>query len=279
MYKNTVLAPIIASNIYLVILAMLIVISPAKTLDYETAPVTKKFTEPDFLKDSAVLIKRLKKMSPPEVSELMGISDKLGDLNFGRYLNWKPPFTLDNAKQAALAFKGDVYTGLEAETFKAADFTFAQKHLRILSGLYGLLRPLDLMQPYRLEMGTKLDNERGKNLYEFWGNQITDALNQQLKKNKSEVLVNLASNEYFKSVKPKQLNADVITPVFKDLKGGNYKIVSFYAKKARGLMSAYIIKNAITNVNDIKGFDVEGYSYNKALSEGNQWVFTRDQAA
>jgi cytoplasmic iron level regulating protein YaaA (DUF328/UPF0246 family) len=256
---------------------MLIVISPAKTLDFDSQAVTKVHTEPEFLDDSQVLINELRTMSPPEVSRLMGISAKLGDLNFGRYLNWHTPFTPANAKQAVLAFKGDVYAGLQAEAFKSQDFKFAQKHLRILSGLYGVLRPLDLMQAYRLEMGTKLSNERGANLYEFWGDKITTALNKQLKKNKSDYLVNLASNEYFKAVKPKQLNADVLTPVFKDYKSGQYKLISFFAKKARGSMSAYVIKNKITAVDDIRDFDVDGYSFNKKLSSEKEFVFTRRQ--
>ena len=257
---------------------MLIVISPAKTLDFDTASVTKTFTQPDFLDDSQILIEQLRDMSPPQVSRLMGISDKLGDLNFGRYLDWRQPFSADNAKQAILAFKGDVYTGLQAETFSGADFTFAQKHLRILSGLYGLLRPLDLMQAYRLEMGTKLGNERGDNLYQFWGAQLTDALNKQLKKSKSDVLLNLASNEYFKAVQKNSLAADVVAPAFKDYKNGQYKIISFYAKKARGLMAAYVIQNKMTDRADLLSFDIDGYQYNPKMSTELQPVFTRKQA-
>ncbi|UTF58952.1 peroxide stress protein YaaA [Gilvimarinus sp. DA14] len=256
---------------------MLILISPAKTLDFDTPAVTDKFTQPDFLKDSRALIKELRELSPADVSGLMKISDKLGVLNFDRYHAFKTPFTQANAKQAALAFQGDVYTGLAAETFKARDFDFAQKHLRILSGLYGLLRPLDLIQPYRLEMGTKFNNQRGDNLYQFWGDIITNAVNDQLATNKSKTLVNLASNEYFKAVKPKQVNADIITPVFKDWKNGQYKIISFYAKKARGLMSAYIIKNRLTSAEDLKGFDVDGYGFAPELSKEREWVFTRKE--
>ncbi|MGI9286530.1 MAG: peroxide stress protein YaaA [Pseudomonadales bacterium] len=256
---------------------MLIVISPAKTLDFDTKAVTKVHTEPEFLDDSQALISELRTMSPPEVARLMGISANLGDLNFGRYLNWHTPFTPANAKQAALAFKGDVYNGLQAESFNSQDFKFAQKHLRILSGLYGVLRPLDLIQPYRLEMGTKLSNPGGANLYEFWGDKITTALNKKLKRNKSDYLVNLASNEYFKAVKPKQLNADVLTPIFKDFKNGQYKLISFFAKKARGSMSAYIIKNKLTAVDDIKAFDIDGYRLNKKLSSEKEFIFTRKQ--
>jgi uncharacterized protein len=254
---------------------MLLVISPAKNLDYETPATTKQSTTPDFLDQAQLLIEELRGLAPQDVSQLMSISDKLGVLNYDRFRQWSLPFSADNAKQAALAFNGDVYTGLNAESFKADDFKFAQKHLRILSGLYGLLRPLDLMQAYRLEMGTKFENQRGKNLYEFWGDRITQALNQQLQSLNSEVLVNLASNEYFKAVKAKTLNATIVTPVFKDWKGDKYKIISFYAKKARGLMCAYAINHRITNAEQLKGFDVDGYAYNEAMSSEKEWVFTR----
>lgn len=257
---------------------MLMVISPAKTLDFETLPTTSEHTTPDFLDESAELIEQLREMSPHAISALMKISDKLGNLNFDRYLSWDKKFTPDNAKQALLAFKGDVYTGLDAESLSGDDLLWAQDHLRILSGLYGLLRPLDLMQAYRLEMGTKLASGRGKDLYQFWGSQITDALNQQQADESLPVLVNLASNEYFKSVQSKQLNAEVITPVFKDWKGDKYKIISFYAKKARGLMVAYIIRNRLSDVEQIKNFDSEGYVYNPAMSSAKEWVFTREAA-
>ncbi|MGH1373084.1 MAG: peroxide stress protein YaaA [Cellvibrionaceae bacterium] len=256
---------------------MLLVISPAKNLDYETPAKTTQSTTPDFLEQAQQLIEQLRSLAPQDISKLMSISDKLGVLNYDRFQQWSTPFNPDNAKQAVLAFNGDVYTGLNAESFKADDFKFAQKHLRILSGLYGLLRPLDLMQAYRLEMGTKFENNRGKNLYEFWGTLITDALNKQLKSLNSDVLVNLASNEYFKSVKAKSLNATIITPVFKDWKGDKYKIISFYAKKARGLMCAYAINNRITNAEELKGFDLEGYQYDETLSSASDWVFTRRQ--
>lgn len=256
---------------------MLIVISPAKTLDYETPAKTKVFTTPDYLDYSQRLINRLRNLSSLDISELMKVSTKIADLNFDRYESWNKKFTQKNAKQAILAFKGDVYTGLDAETFKADDFKFAQNHLRVLSGLYGLLRPLDLMQPYRLEMGTKLDTEEGKNLYEFWGSVITEGLNKQLKKIKSDTLINLASNEYFKSVKPKELNATIITPAFKEYKNGEYKMIGIYAKKARGLLSRYIIKNKLSDPEDLKSFNEEGYRFNKTLSKGNNWVFTRKQ--
>ncbi|MEZ5530548.1 MAG: peroxide stress protein YaaA [Porticoccaceae bacterium] len=255
---------------------MLTVISPAKTLDYESPLTTEAHSQPGYLEDSAELIEELRKLSPPQVSELMGISDKLGALNFGRYLDWQPEFSPDNARPAVLAFKGDVYTGLEAESLSEDDFNWSQQHLRILSGLYGLLRPLDLMQPYRLEMGTKLANPRGKDLYQFWGSKITEGLNKELAGMKTPVLINLASNEYFKSVQPLKLSADIITPVFKDWKGGKYKIISFYAKKARGLMSRYIIENRIDDAERLKEFDYAGYAYQPAMSSAREWVFTRE---
>ena len=256
---------------------MLIVVSPAKTLDYETPPKTKINTLPDYLDDSQELINRLRRLSSLDIAELMKVSKKIADLNFDRYEAWNKKFTEKNAKQAALAFKGDVYTGLDAESFSAADFKFAQKHFRILSGLYGLLRPLDLMQPYRLEMGTKLETDRGKNLYEFWGSKITEGLNKQLKKTKSNYLVNLASNEYFKSVKPKELDAEIITPEFREYENGDYKMIGIYAKKARGMLSRYIIQNQLTDPEDIKSFNEDGYKFNKKLSTKDKWVFTRKQ--
>ena len=256
---------------------MLIVVSPAKTLDFDTPPKTKTFTVPDYLDESQRLVERLRQLSSLDISDLMNVSTKIADLNFDRYEAWNKDFSPDTARQAVLAFKGDVYTGLDVASFKAADFKFAQKHLRILSGLYGLLRPLDLMKAYRLEMGTRLSNERGKNLYEFWDTCITEGLNQQLKKIKSDHLINLASNEYFKSVKTKLLDADVITPAFKEYKNGEYKMIGIFAKKARGMLSRYIIQNKLTDPEDIKQFDEEGYKFNSKLSKGNSWVFTRRQ--
>jgi len=256
---------------------MLIVVSPAKTLDYETPAKTSIATLPDYLDDSQQLINRLRRLSSLDISELMKVSTKIADLNFDRYEAWKKKFTPKNSKQAALAFKGDVYTGLDAESFSAKDFTFAQKHFRVLSGLYGLLRPLDLMQPYRLEMGTRLKTDRGNNLYEFWGSTITGGLNKQLKKIKSDYLINLASNEYFKSVRPKELNAEIITPEFKEFKNGDYKMIGIYAKKARGMLSRYIIQNQLSDPEDIKSFSIDGYKFNKKLSKGNKWAFIRKQ--
>ena len=253
------------------------VISPAKTLDFETASPVDTFTQPEHLKHSKALIKELKDLTPADLSQLMGISDQLAGLNVARFQEWKTPFTEKNAKQAIYAFKGDVYTGLDAESLSKREMNFAQKHLRILSGLYGLLKPYDLIQPYRLEMGTKFTNARGKDLYEFWGSEITESLNSEFKALKSDVLVNLASNEYFKSVKKKELAGEIITPVFKDYKNGQYKIISFFAKKARGMMSAYVIKNKITAVEDIKSFDFGGYSFSAKDSKEREWVFTRKE--
>ena len=257
---------------------MLVVISPAKSLDYETPVKIRKFTQADFLEDSEQLISQLRDLSPAQVSSLMSISPNLGELNQARFKSWHTPFTTDNARQALFAFKGDVYIGLDAYALSSADISFAQNHLRILSGLYGLLRPLDLIQPYRLEMGTSLKNSKGSSLYQFWGNKITDALNQELSADKKPVLVNLASNEYFKSVKAQQLNAQIISPVFKDFSNGKYKIVSFFAKKARGLMSAYIIKNRLQKAEDLLSFDVDGYRFSEKDSTADAPVFLRKEA-
>ena len=256
---------------------MLHVISPAKTLDFDTPSVTSVFTQPAYLAESQLLIDQLRDLPASAVSHLMSISEKLGQLNAQRFLEWQQPFSPANAKQALLAFKGDVYTGMAAETFSAADFTFAQQHLRILSGLYGLLKPLDLIQPYRLEMGTRFANVRGKNLYEFWGDRLTEALNRELDQQQERVLINLASTEYFGAVNRKRLDGEIITPVFKDRKNGHYKIISFFAKKARGYMSAYIIQNQIKNVEDIKMFDVTGYYFDQASSSPAEWVFLREE--
>ncbi|EEF27156.1 conserved hypothetical protein [Ricinus communis] len=257
---------------------MLIVISPAKTLDFATPSPLKKFTQPQFLDESQQLVDTLRDHAPHDLSALMHISDKLGELNWQRFHEWAPPFTPANAKHALLAFRGDVYVGLDADSFSARDVEFAQKHLRILSGLYGLLRPLDLMQPYRLEMGTALANARGRNLYEFWGERITATLNAELEAMKAPLLVNLASEEYFKAVRPKTLAAPVLTVQFKERKDGEYRIVSFHAKKARGLMSAYLIKHRIDRRDGIRQFDEDGYRFNPDLSRDDNWVFTRETA-
>ncbi len=255
---------------------MLMIISPAKTLDYESPLATETYTQPDYLDDACELIDQLKELEPHQVSNLMSISDKLGQLNAERFRTWHTPFTPDNARQAILAFKGDVYTGLDAESFSEDDFAFAQQHLRMLSGLYGLLKPLDLMQPYRLEMGTKFENNRGKDLYAFWGSKLTSALNELLAAD-DKVLVNLASNEYFKSVQKKDIDGRLVTPQFKDWKNGQYKMISFYAKKARGLMCRYAIQNRITQADDLKGFNLEGYYFSEEQSDNNNWVFLRDE--
>jgi len=257
---------------------MIFLLSPAKTLDFENAALTEEFTQPRLLEDSKALNQVAKALSADEIKSLMGVSDNIAELNRQRFEDWSPPFTVQNAKQAVFAFKGDVYTGLNVETCSKEQVGYVQDHVRLLSGLYGLLRPLDLMQAYRLEMGVKLENDRGPNLYKFWGGRITELLNDDLKESGSNVVVNLASNEYFKSIDKKQLNAQLITPVFKDLKNGAYKIVSFYAKKARGLMARYAADNFISDAEDLKKFDYEGYAFNSELSSDDTWVFTRDSA-
>lgn len=256
---------------------MLAVLSPAKTLDYESDLPAHRPTQPRFLDQSEELIGILRKRSRPQLRELMGISEKLADLNFQRNKEWQRPFTEDNARAAILAFKGDVYTGFDLAQYSREDFSYAQKHLAILSGLYGMLRPLDLMQPYRLEMGTALKNPKGKNLYEFWGNAITREVNKSLKASGSDTLVNLASNEYFKVLQPGDIKGEIITPVFKDLKNGTYKFMSFYGKKARGMMADFIVRERVETPAKLKKFKTEGYCYNAEMSEGNNWVFTRDE--
>jgi len=257
---------------------MLAVISPAKTLDFESSLPAHEPTQPQFLDDAAELISVLRKRTRPQLRELMDISEDLADLNFRRYREWAPPFDEDNARAALLAFKGDVYTGFELDSYGPDDFRFAQDHLRILSGLYGVLRPLDLIQPYRLEMGTKLRTDRGKDLYEFWGDRITKALDEACSESGSKRLVNLASNEYFSAVQPHRLGTEIVTPQFKDLKKGVYKVISFYAKRARGMMCDFMVRHRVDDPEGLKGFDGGGYRFNGELSEGNQWVFTRDEA-
>ncbi|MGS4817580.1 peroxide stress protein YaaA [Raoultella terrigena] len=256
---------------------MLILISPAKTLDYQSPLATTRYTQPELLEYSQQLIGVARQLSAPQIGKLMGISDKLADLNATRFHDWHPEFTPKNARQAILAFKGDVYTGLQAETFDEADFDFAQQHLRMLSGLYGVLRPLDLMQPYRLEMGIKLENARGKDLYQFWDETITDTLNQALKAQGDDVVINLASDEYFRSVKTKRLQGQIIKPVFLDEKNGKFKVISFYAKKARGLMSRYIIENRLTRPEQLTRFDSDGYFFDADASDKVEMVFKRHE--
>ncbi|MEZ4886103.1 MAG: peroxide stress protein YaaA [Chitinophagales bacterium] len=256
---------------------MLTLLSPAKTLDFEKEPVIDTYSQAAMLQNTEYLIKKIRRLSIKQIENLMNISENLADLNHQRYANFHTPFTPQNAKQAVLAFKGDVYIGLDAESFSTEDFEFAQNHLRILSGLYGLLRPLDLIQAYRLEMGTKLKVTPTKdNLYKYWDAQITKKINEILETQKEQVVVNLASNEYFKAVKPKLVKGRILTPIFKDFKNGEYKIISFFAKKARGSMARYIIQNRITHLDDIKAFNTEGYCYKEQLSKENEWVFTRD---
>lgn len=254
---------------------MLTVISPAKTLDFDSPAQTTRATLPEHLNRSRELVSVLRRASPKDLSRLMGISPKLAALNVERYQAWKPPFTTANARQSLLAFKGDVYLGIEVENWSQRDLTHAQKTLRILSGLYGVLRPLDLIQPYRLEMGTKLANSKGKDLYAFWGEEITRRLADELSEHRDKTLINLASNEYFKSVHTDALPGQVITPVFKDYSRGSYKILSFFAKKARGQMAAFIVKNRIAKPKGLKEFDADGYRFNEAFSSETDWVFTR----
>ncbi len=256
-------------------LTMLIVISPAKTLDYETPVNVAKATEPDFIPRSAELVSVLREMPPAAIATLMKISDPLAQLNVARFANWSETFDSNNSRQALLAFNGDVYDGLDARSLDKKQLDWAQRHLRILSGLYGLLRPLDLMQPYRLEMGTKLANPRGRDLYAYWGDEITKALNKALAAAKSTALVNLASEEYFKSVRPALLDVPVVTPVFEDWKGGRYKIISFFAKRARGMMARYAIEHGISDPERLKDFDRDGYAFDAAASERLNWVFRR----
>ena len=253
---------------------MLFVISPAKYLnENQTAPVAA-YSQPDLLADAAVLMDELRRLAPQDIAKLMHVSDKIALLNAERNAAWQPPFTPENAKQAVYLFNGDVYEGLAAESLPPAGVDYLQAHLRILSGLYGLLRPLDLIQPYRLEMGTALANPRGKNLYEFWGDTIAEALNRALAEQQTDTLINLASQEYFKSVSGK-LKARLITPVFKDEKNGQYKVISFYAKRARGLMVRYAAEQQISEPEELKAFDLEGYAYNAAASNEKEWVFLR----
>lgn len=256
---------------------MIFVLSPAKTLDYLTPPTVDCHTQPIFLDESQILIDHLRKLSPLELGKLMKISDQLAVLNATRYADWHRPFSPANAKQAVLAFNGDVYEGLDAVTLSPVDLQFAQDHLRILSGLYGLLRPLDLMQPYRLEMGTRLANQRGKDLYAFWGERIVDALNESIVGSQAKALVNLASEEYFKSVHAKKLAVPVIHPIFEDWSKGQYKVVGFYAKRARGLMARFAVVKRLTNPAGLKKFSAEGYAYATEASDATHWVFRRKQ--
>lgn len=252
---------------------MLVVISPAKKLNEKCDKnLISKYTVPPYLENSKKIVSTLKTYSVSKLSKLMNISDKISSLNYERYIKWSLPFSRDNAHPALLLFQGDVYKGIEAESFEEEDFLFAQKSLRILSGLYGILKPFDLIQPYRLEMGTQLKIGKYNDLYDFWGDNITNAIN---KDNNSDYLINLASVEYFKSINQKNLKSKLINISFKEKRDGNYKIIGIYAKKARGLMSRYIVKNKITNPKQIKKFREDNYTYNKTLSSDSEWVFTR----
>lgn len=255
---------------------MLIVLSPAKTLDFESARMIKQKTYPEFQKQAAELVSILKKFDTKSLMELMKISPKLAALNTERFKTWQHVPDENTMRQAICAFSGDVYTGLQVADWNEADFAFGQDHIRILSGLYGMLRPLDYISPYRLEMGTRLPNKRGENLYQFWNETLTTSLQKQLINQGDDILLNLASNEYFKAIQTKKLKARIISPQFKDAKNGQYKLISFFAKKARGMMARYVVKNQITQIEKIKEFSDGGYYFNDRLSKGNQWVFTRE---
>lgn len=254
---------------------MLIFLSPAKALDYKTPPHIARHTQPAYLKQSETLIRQLRKLSPADIANLMDLSDPLALLNFNRYADWSLPFTPENAKQAVLAFDGDVYDGLGAKTLSGEDLDFAQQKVRILSGLYGILKPLDLMQPYRLEMGTKFANKAGKDLYAFWGEKLLEAINAELENLPQPVAVNLASEEYFKAAVGRKIKGKLIQPVFEDWKNGRYKVISFYAKRARGLMTRYAVLNRLSEPEGLKGFDEDGYGFVPEASDDKTWVFRR----
>jgi len=256
---------------------MLVVVSPAKTLEFDQPATTSAFSLPDLLDHSQQLIEVCRTLTPADIASLMKVSDKIAGLNAARFASWNRDFSLANAKQALFAFRGDVYTGLDADTLSPAELEYAQQHLRILSGLYGVLRPLDLMQAYRLEMGKPLANGRGKNLYDFWGNIITDKLNEQLAAQGDDILINLASNEYFKAVKPKRLEGTLVTPVFKDCKHGQYKVISFFAKRARGMMARFIVQQKPQQIAQLYDFNCDGYYYCEAQSSEFEPVFLREE--
>tara|TARA_B100001996_G_scaffold184015_1_gene140691 strand:+ start:4675 stop:5448 length:774 start_codon:yes stop_codon:yes gene_type:complete len=257
---------------------MITVISPAKKLSDECHAYEADHSQPAYLGKSTELVDQLKSYEPPHLQSLMGISEKLSVLNWERYQSWKPSFGSDNSRQAIFTFKGDTYTGLDADTLSNEDLSFSQNHTRILSGLYGVLKPLDLIMPYRLEMGTKIENKSGKDLYDFWGDMLVDGLEKDLSDHDSKYVVNCASVEYFKSIDKDSLKGKVITPVFKEIKNGKARIVSFFAKKARGMMARYIIQNRINDPKDIRQFDLGGYNYNDGLSNAVEPTFTRVQA-
>lgn len=257
---------------------MIAVLSPAKTLDYDTEVPVETHSEPEFLEESKELVDILNDYDVDDLESLMSISEKLAVLNHDRYQSFETPFTPDNSRQAIFAFKGDVYRDLELDAYEQDEFDYMQRHVRILSGLYGILRPLDLMQPYRLEMGTKLKNPRGSKLYDFWGSKIGKSLNSALNEQGDSILVNLASNEYFKSIDTDALDAEIVGVDFLDEKKGEYKIISFYAKRARGWMTNYMVRNHCESVDDLKGFDVDGYYFSEERSDPGNLVFLRDEA-
>ncbi len=257
---------------------MLIVLSPAKSLDFDSKPLTKRFTLPRFQDDSEMLVKVMAGQSPEEIAHLMSLSNELAELNWQRFQEWEPDAAAPGARQAILAFKGDTYLGLDVASFSTRDFTAAQRRLRILSGLYGVLRPLDLIQPHRLEMGTRLPTERGKNLYDFWGDRISDALASDLDILRPRALVNLASQEYFRSVRAGRLGARIVTPRFEDLSGGEYRVVSFFAKRARGAMASWLILNRVTTLTGLTAFDGLGYRFDPGRSGRDRPTFVREPA-
>ncbi len=254
---------------------MIVLMNSSKTLDFQNRANITKHTVPEFNDDAQILVKTLRKLSKSEFSKVMKVSQKLADLNIERYAKWRPDLKASDGKQALVAFRGDIYSGMDVDNYKDKDFNFAQKHVRILSGLYGILRPLDLMQPYRLEMATKLNTSKGKNMYQFWGNKINNSLKRMLKQEKSGVLVNLYSAEYFKGTQPDELDARIISPAFKEFRDGSYRFITLYAKKARGMMCNFIIRNHIKHIEELKSFNVEGYKFNPKISSENELVFTR----
>jgi len=256
---------------------MIITLSPSKGQDFDTPAPTDKYSIPEMLDESKQLVNEAKKLDVKDIRELMDVSENIAILNVERFHTWQTPFTPENAKPAIFAFKGDVYSGIQIEKYTEEDLEYAQEHLRILSGLYGVLKPLDLIQPYRLEMKTKLNNPRGQNLYQFWGDRITEVLNRDLEKQIEKVLVNLASNEYFKAVKPKKLIGRLLNITFKEIKNGEARVVAIFAKRARGMMADFIIRNRIEHAEEIKEFGAGGYSYSPQESTENNWVFTRPQ--
>jgi len=254
---------------------MITIISPAKKLEQSSQAITNQHTSPEFLRDAELLIDELRKLSPQDIEKLMGVSRDIAEMNYERFMRWTSNLSKDNAQQAIFMFNGHAYKKLESKSLNKKDHEFAQQHLRILSGLYGILRPLDLIQPYRLEMSTPLTTERGNNLYEFWNNKINEHLNSVLQEQKKPTLINLASQEYFKAIKPNSIKGNIITPIFKEKKNNEYKTIAVYAKKARGAMTRFIIKEKINHPEALKSFEEDGYVFNQEYSSENEWVFTR----